>query len=67
MKARHGIRLWVRPAEKKIGTTAEDLGLKASAHFIGDLLETCAAPGETMSLLELREISMRMLKVTGGR
>jgi hypothetical protein len=32
-----------------------------------DLLETCAAPGETMSLPELRESSARMLKVTGGR
>jgi hypothetical protein len=53
--------------KRKLGTTAEDLGLKASAHFIGDLLETCAAPGETMSSLELREISVRMLKVTGGR
>jgi hypothetical protein len=42
------------------------LGLKASGHFVGVLLETCAAPGETMSLPELRETSARMLTVTGG-
>jgi hypothetical protein len=57
----------VRPRGKKLGTTAEDLGLRASDHFVGDLLETCAALGETMSSPELRETSLRMLKVTGGR
>jgi hypothetical protein len=46
---------------------AEELGLRASGHFVGELLETCAAPRETMSSLELRKTSMRMLKVTGGR
>jgi hypothetical protein len=50
--------------KRKLGTTAEGLG--ASEHFAVDLLETCAAPGETMSLPELRESSARMLKVTGG-
>jgi hypothetical protein len=51
--------------KRKLGTTAE--GLRAFDHFGVDLLETCAAPGETMSSLELRESSARMLKVTGGR
>jgi hypothetical protein len=53
--------------KRKLGTTTEDLGLRASDHFVGDLLETCAAPGEPMSSPELRETSARMLKVTGGR
>jgi hypothetical protein len=53
--------------KRKLGTTAEDLGLRASGHFVGVLLETCAAPEETMSSPELRETSTRMLKVTGGR
>jgi hypothetical protein len=43
--------------KRKLGTAAEDLGLRASDHFVGDLLETCAAPGETMSSPELRETS----------
>jgi hypothetical protein len=51
----------------KLGTTAMDLGLRAFDHFVGDLLETCTAPEETMSSPELRETSARMLKVTGGR
>ena len=51
--------------KKKLGTTAE--GLRAFDHFVVDLLETCAAPEEMMSLPELRESSARMLKVTGGR
>jgi hypothetical protein len=52
--------------KRKLGTSAEDLGLRASGHFVGELLETCAAPGEMMSLPELRKTSARMLKVTGG-
>jgi hypothetical protein len=51
--------------KRKLGTTAE--GLRASYRFAADLLETCAVPGETMSSSELRESSVRMLKVTGGR
>jgi hypothetical protein len=53
--------------KRKLGTAAEDLGPRASGHFVGELLETCTAPGETMSSPELRETSTRMLKVTGGR
>jgi hypothetical protein len=53
--------------KRKLGTTTEDLGLRASGHFVGELLEMCAAPGETMSSPELRETSTRMPKVTGGR
>jgi hypothetical protein len=51
--------------KRKLGTTTE--GLRASDHFVVDLLETCAAPGETMSSSELQESSARMLKVTGDR
>jgi hypothetical protein len=51
--------------KRKLGTTAE--GMRASDHFVVDLLETCAALGETMSSFELRESSARMLKVIGGR
>jgi hypothetical protein len=43
--------------KRKVGTIAEDLGLSASNHFVGDLLETCAAPRETMSSPELWETS----------
>jgi hypothetical protein len=39
--------------KSKLGTTAEGLG--ASDRFAVDLLETCAAPRETMSSPELRE------------
>jgi hypothetical protein len=54
------------PARKrKLGTTTE--GLWAFERFAVELLETYAAPEETMSLLELQESSVRMLKVTGGR
>jgi hypothetical protein len=53
--------------KRKLGTAAEDLGLCASDHFVVDLLETCAAPGEMMSSPELQESSTRMLKVTRGR
>jgi hypothetical protein len=51
--------------KRKLGTMAE--GLLASERFAAALLETCAAPGETMSSPELRESSARMLKVTRGR
>jgi hypothetical protein len=43
--------------KRKLGTADEDLGLRASSHFVGELLETYSAPGETMSLPELRETS----------
>jgi hypothetical protein len=43
------------------------LGLRASGHFIGELLEMCAAPGELMSSPKLRETSAQMLRVTRGR
>jgi hypothetical protein len=55
----------VATKKRKLGTTAE--GLRAFDRFAADLLETCAVPGEMMSLPELRESSTRMLKVTGGR
>jgi hypothetical protein len=51
--------------KRKLGTAAEGLG--ASDRFAMDLLGTCAAPGERMSLSGLWESSARMLKVTGGR
>jgi hypothetical protein len=35
--------------KRKLGTAAEDLGLRGSNHFVRDLLETCVAPGETIS------------------
>jgi hypothetical protein len=50
--------------KRKLGTTAE--GLRASDCFVVDLLETCAAPGETMSSPELWDSSARMLNVTRG-
>jgi hypothetical protein len=50
--------------KRKLGTTAKGLG--ASNRFAVDLLGTCAAPGERMSLPELRESFTQMLKVTGG-
>jgi hypothetical protein len=53
--------------KRKLVTTAEELGLRASGHFVGELLEACAAPGELMSSPELRETSVRMLRVTEGR
>ena len=37
--------------KRKLGTATE--GLRASDHFVAYLLETCAAPGETMSSPEL--------------
>jgi hypothetical protein len=39
--------------KRKLGTTTEDLGLRASSHFAGELLETCAAPEKRMSSAEL--------------
>jgi hypothetical protein len=41
--------------KRKLGAAAEELGLRASGHFVGELLETCVAPGELMSSPELRE------------
>jgi hypothetical protein len=34
--------------------------------LVEELLETCMAPRELMSSPELRETSLRMLKITGG-
>jgi hypothetical protein len=34
--------------KRKLGTIVEDLVLRASDHFVVDLLETCATPEETM-------------------
>jgi hypothetical protein len=50
--------------KRKLGTAADGLGV--SDRFAVDLLETCAAPRERMSSLELSESFVRMLKVTGG-
>jgi hypothetical protein len=55
----------VAAKKKKLGTTAE--GSRASNCFAADLLETYVVPRETMSSPELRESSVRMLKVTRGR
>jgi hypothetical protein len=41
-------------------------GLGVSDSFAMELMGTCAAPGGRMSSPELRESSVRMLKVTGG-
>jgi hypothetical protein len=60
-----GIAPGTTAKKRKLGTIAE--GSRVSDHFAVDLLETCAVPGETMSLPELQESSARMLKVTGGR
>jgi hypothetical protein len=43
--------------KRKLGTATEEMGLRASSHFVGELLETCVALGEMMSSLELRETS----------
>jgi hypothetical protein len=50
--------------KRKLGTTMGGLGVSDS--FARELMRTCAAPGERMSLPELRESSARMLRVTGG-
>jgi hypothetical protein len=44
----------------------DETGPRATRHFVEDLMETCAVPGELMSSPELWETSSRMLKVTGG-
>jgi hypothetical protein len=41
------------------------MGSKASRLFVEELMETCAGPEEVMTSPELRETSLRMLKVTG--
>jgi hypothetical protein len=51
--------------KRKIGTAVGGLGVSDS--FVVELMWTCATLGGGMSLLELRESSTRMLKVTGGR
>jgi hypothetical protein len=51
--------------KRKIGTAVGGLGVSDS--FAVELMGTCAALGGGMSSPELRESSMRMLKVTGGR
>jgi hypothetical protein len=55
------------PASKKrkLGTATEGLGV--SDRFVVELMKTYAAPGGRMSSPELRESSVRMLEVTGGR
>jgi hypothetical protein len=47
--------------KRKLGTVAKESGLRATGHFIEDLLETCMTPRELMSSPELRETSVRML------
>jgi hypothetical protein len=51
--------------KRKIGTAVGGLGVSNS--FAVELIGTCTALGGGMSSLELRESSVRMLKVTGGR
>jgi hypothetical protein len=53
--------------KRKLGTVDEKSGLRATSCFVEELLETCTAPEGLMSSPELRETSLRMLKVTGGR
>jgi hypothetical protein len=53
--------------KRKLGTADEELGQRATGCFVEELLETCVALGELMSSPELRETSLRMLNVTGGR
>jgi hypothetical protein len=50
--------------KRKLGTSMGGLGV--SDGFARELMRTCAAPRERMSLPELRESSARMLRVTGG-
>jgi hypothetical protein len=45
----------------------DETGSRATRHFVEELMETCAVPGELMSSLELQETSSLMLKVTGGQ
>jgi hypothetical protein len=51
--------------KRKLGTGVGGVGVSDS--FVVDLMGTCAAPGGRMSSPELRESSVRMLEVTGGR
>jgi hypothetical protein len=50
--------------KRKVGTAMGGLGV--SDGFARELMRTCAAPGGRMSSPELRESSVRMLRVTGG-
>jgi hypothetical protein len=49
------------------GIEREKMGPKASWIFVEELTGTCAGPQEVMTSPELRETSLRMLKVTGGQ
>jgi hypothetical protein len=51
--------------KRKIGPAVGGVGV--SERFAMELMGTCAALGGRMSSPELRESSVRMLKVTGGR
>jgi hypothetical protein len=51
--------------KRKLGTAIGELGVSDS--FAMELMGTCAAPRGRMSSPELRESSVRMLEVTGGR
>jgi hypothetical protein len=50
--------------KRKLGIVMGGLGV--SDGFARELMRTCAAPGGRMSSPELRESSVRMLRVTGG-
>jgi hypothetical protein len=51
--------------KRKLGTAVGNWGVSES--FAAELMGTCAALGGRMSSPELRESSVRMLEVTGGR
>jgi hypothetical protein len=51
--------------KRKLGTAVGELGVSDS--FAMELMGTCVALGGRMSSPELRESSVRMLEVTGGR
>jgi hypothetical protein len=53
--------------KRKLGTTDDEMGMRATGRFVEELMETCAAPGELMSSPELWETSLQMLKITRGR
>jgi hypothetical protein len=54
------------PSSKKRKLCTAMGGLGVSDGFARELMRTCAAPGGRMSSPELRESSVRMLRVTGG-
>jgi hypothetical protein len=49
------------------GMGDDKMGPRASGIFGEELMGTCVGPGEVLSLPELRETSLRMLKVIGGQ